>query len=105
VNYGSAAQDNGKVLLAGGSPINGTTAALSSAELYDPSTKTWETTKPMNTMRCDFAIVPLRGGALAIEGKAGVLERGVGALNSVERYDQRTGKWTEVLWIKKPALM
>ena len=39
---------NGKVLVAGGSPANGSAITLSSAELYDPATGMWTSTGAMN---------------------------------------------------------
>jgi hypothetical protein len=62
----------------------------SSAELYDPSTKTSKATTSSSKERHNHALVPISGGRIiAIGGKSGA-----GSESSTEIFDPKTATWT-----------
>jgi WD40 repeat protein len=76
---------NGKVLVAGGSlgdPGVGY-ASLSSAELYDPASRTWAATGRMGARRSGHTATLLRDGRVLVAGDG-----------SAELYDPASGTWT-----------
>ena len=56
------------MLVAGGTPNVEYDGGLGSAELYDPSTKTWRSTGSLNTRRVDYAAVLLPNGDVLVAG-------------------------------------
>ena len=60
---------NGKVLVAGGFTLNG--SSLSSAELFDPSTEKWTMTGSMNQPRQSHTTTVLTNGQVLITGGYG----------------------------------
>jgi len=78
----------GRVLVSGGFSAQGT--ALSSAELYDPSTGTWSSTAGMGTARADHAAALRGNGQVLVTGGDG----GAGALATAQTYNPSTGTWT-----------
>ncbi|HMH50749.1 MAG TPA: Ig-like domain repeat protein [Candidatus Acidoferrum sp.] len=73
----------GQVLAAGGHGGAGGNVALSSAELYDPTSQTWAFTNPMDTVRSEaFGVLLPNGKALV----AGVV--------SSQLYDSATTTWS-----------
>lgn len=84
---------DGSVLVAGGvSRPNG--VALSSAELYDPVTRTWTPTGPMNIARADHWATLLQDGRVLVEGGFYAYTDGSSYRSSAELYDPATGTWT-----------
>jgi hypothetical protein len=82
---------NGKVLVAGG--------AGTIAELYDPATRTWNTTGSLNYSRYGSAATLLANGKVLV---AGGMQTSPGyAISSCEAYDPDTGTWTPVLGYPK----
>ena len=81
---------NGKVLVAGGLCSGGFTYPDNSAEVYDPSTGTWETTGSMNVARVNTAATLLTNGKVLIAGGNSTSPGG----RSAEFYDPSTGTWT-----------
>jgi len=77
---------NGKVLVAGGT--DGSGAALATADLYDPTTKTFSTTGPMGTARQHFAATLLPDGTVLITGG---LDINGNPLMTAELYDPNAG--------------
>jgi hypothetical protein len=76
---------SGKVLIAGGMNCNPTCSALSSAELYEPSSGTFSSTGSMNGGRTPFtAAVLLANGTVLIPGGSG----------GADLYDPTTGMFT-----------
>ena len=85
---------DGRVLAAGGwSRDFRTDPAVTSAELYDPSTDEWTPTGDMNSPRGLPMGTVLPDGRVLVAG--GMLYRDSGAIESAEIYDPRTGRWTE----------
>ena len=85
---------DGRVLAAGGwSRDFRTDPAVTSAEIYDPSTDVWTPTGDMNSPRGLPMGTVLPDGRVLVAG--GILYRDKGAIESAEIYDPRTGQWTE----------
>jgi hypothetical protein len=78
---------SGQVLVAGGSDGS---AALASAELYDPATNTWSATGSLATARDQHTATLLPSGQVLVAGGAG----NSAALASAERYDLATNTWS-----------
>src|SRR5580704_6053590 len=92
--------NNGKVLIAGGLGPSIPPHALSSAELYDPSTHTFTPTGDMTAARYGHTATLLPDGRVLIAGGAdpgdppnGDIIEGTGAA-SAEIYDPSTGTFT-----------
>ena len=79
---------DGKVLIAGGMRRN--QDFYTSAELYDPATRTFQATGAMTVARVGHAAVLLRSGKVLVVG--GWVGRG--CTDSAELYDPATGKFT-----------
>jgi len=84
----------GKVLVAGGagSCSLGTCQQFSSAELYDPATKTWTFTGSMNHVRAAHTATLMQDGRVLVAGGSNITE---GCLASAEIFDPTTQLWTE----------
>ena len=81
---------DGRVLVVGGQSEDET---LASAELYDPTTRTWTMTEPMYSERhSHFAVVLLNGTVLVVGGDVGDTDCQIGA----ELYDPESGNWSVV---------
>src|SRR5450759_78377 len=78
---------SGQVLVAGG---YGSSAALASAERYDPATNTWSAAGSLTTARIDHTATLLPSGQVLVAGGFD----GSGALASAERYDPATNTWS-----------
>jgi WD40 repeat protein len=79
---------NGNVLVVGG---HSSSAALKSAELYDPITGTWSSTSNLNTTRLDHTATLLQDGKVLVAGGLGVNND---ISNTAELYDPATGTWS-----------
>ncbi len=85
---------DGRVLAVGGwSRDFRTDPAVTSAEIYDPSTDVWTPIGEMNSPRGLPMGTVLPDGRVLVAG--GLLYRDKGAIESAEIYDPRTGQWTE----------
>ncbi len=84
----ATALPNGQVLIAGG--VDGTLAALSSAELYDTKSNTWILAAPMATARALHTATLLPNGKVLVVGGVG---NGSIYLSSAELYDPTTNTW------------
>ncbi|MGI9081983.1 MAG: Kelch repeat-containing protein [Thermoleophilaceae bacterium] len=83
---------NGKVLVAGGHQLtgDGSTVALSSAELYDPVSNSWSKAPRMSVPRDNHTATPLLGGRVLIVGGG---TRTAGFVRSAEVYDPAGNRW------------
>src|SRR4029077_15786213 len=81
--------NNGKVLVAGGTPDFNT--PLRSAELYDSASGTWTATGSLNTARFFHTATLLPNGKVLV---AGGPPDGLNGLKSAELYDPASGMWT-----------
>ncbi len=84
-NHTATPLPNGKVLLAGG--LGSGSAALASAELYDPTTDTFTPTGSMGAARGNHTATLLPNGKVLVAG-------GTGGGASAELYDPGTGTFT-----------
>ncbi|MEY3806960.1 MAG: hypothetical protein RIR69_1772 [Actinomycetota bacterium] len=83
--------DDGRVLVAGGNYYNGQFIALSSTEIYSPTTGLFTTTGSLNRARHSFRMFLLPDGrAIAIGGH----NESIYSLNTTEIFDPATGQWT-----------
>ncbi|XYH98162.1 kelch repeat-containing protein [Sorangium sp. So ce1128] len=80
---------NGKVLVAGGHPVD---FGDENVELYEPDTDRWTFTGtgPMQIARAEHEAVRLRSGKVLVTGGF----NSIGSLASAELYDPDTGDWT-----------
>ena len=86
---------NGKVLAAGGRSSQGG-AALASAEIYDPLTRTWTPTGSMSETRFTHTATLLPNGKVLVAGGfgTGFTTNDQPNLRTAELYDPATGTWT-----------
>jgi hypothetical protein len=97
---------NGKVLIVGGRGLSAVSApwqrpvsAISSAELYDPKTRTWSSAGRLNTARFAHTATLLANGKVLIVGgnqtpPNGNLPTGADPVSSAELYDPQTNSWS-----------
>jgi len=96
LDRGNCADNCGKVLIAGGVGGVGTGPALSSAELYDPSTGTFRATASLGELRQSQAAAPLPDGRVLVVGGVGGFSSGPPNLNTAEAYSPATETWSPV---------
>ncbi|HXJ74784.1 MAG TPA: kelch repeat-containing protein, partial [Candidatus Dormibacteraeota bacterium] len=83
---------NGKVLIAGGA-TNNYAAAISSVEIYDPSTGTVSGTGSMTTNRVEHTATLLANGKVLVIGGCTNGNPGTPTIASAELYNPATGLW------------
>ncbi|HEV2361342.1 MAG TPA: kelch repeat-containing protein [Acidimicrobiales bacterium] len=81
----------GDVLAAGGWPDTRTSYALTSAELYNPVSRTWSFTGSMAKGRAGY-MATLSNGDVLFPG--GITCCGYSSIQTAERYSLTTGRWT-----------
>lgn len=90
---------NGQVLIAGGFREEGTSEiAISSAELYDPTTNTFRLTGALNEARSGHTATLLANGRVLVVGGWGASQR----LASAELYDPTTETWSYAAALAAP---
>lgn len=84
---------NRRVLVAGGHQLtgDGSTVALSSAELYDPATNSWLAAPRMSVPRDNHTATSLPGGRVLVVGGG---TRTAGFVGRVESYDSAANRWS-----------
>jgi hypothetical protein len=105
---------DGRVLLVAGSAVRADAAtltpdqnpfqAVASAELYDPSTKTWSPAGDLSVARSGLALAGLPGGgALAVGGCLSALDRpGFSAMATAEVFNPGTSSWASTRPLPEP---
>jgi N-acetylneuraminic acid mutarotase len=88
-NHTATLLQNGKVLVAGGYG----SAALASAELYDPATNLWSFTGPLANVRFQHTATLLANGKVLVAGGRNASNVPV---KTAELYDPAAGSWTTV---------
>jgi surface antigen len=86
---------DGKILVAGGVPVNSSRLALS--EIYDPSSNTWTPTGSMVVARSGHTATLLNDGRVLVTGGFGgpvSLSQQAVELSSTELFDPMTGSWS-----------
>ena len=83
---------SGLVLVVGGLPTNGSVAATSSVEIYDPAGGTWMPTNGLNTGRSSHTATLLPNGQVFV---AGGLDSSGAALSTAELFNPVTGVWMQ----------
>ena len=92
--FGVTLLANGQVLVAGGCTgynQNGCGATTTSAEIYDPATRTWTLGNRMVQARSDYASIMLSSGKILFTGGENI--NGV-SINNAELYNPSTGRFT-----------
>ena len=85
---------NGEVLVAGGvDSLNNSPDTMGTAELYNPSTGTWQTTGSLNISRASQAAL-LENGQVLVAGGYNTSNGTTTGLASAELYDPSTGSWS-----------
>ncbi|MET0405334.1 MAG: kelch repeat-containing protein [Cystobacter sp.] len=89
---------SGKVLVVGGLSAQG--EKLTSAELYDPATRTWTAAGSMTSARSRHLAIRLNSGSVMVLG-----DDGPGTAPGVELYDPYNGRWSQgpALAIARPV--
>ena len=90
-NHTATRLPDGRVLIAGGFEVN-TQGQITSAELYDPATRTFEATGSMNVARWGHSAVLLDDGRVLVAG--GNISSFIAKTASAEIYDPESGSWT-----------
>ncbi|KFE72017.1 kelch repeat-containing protein [Hyalangium minutum] len=81
---------DGRVLVTGGRPSNGSISAAASAEVYDPASGTWSATGSMITRRSGHRATLLSNGKVMVSGGQ---HEGT-SLSTAEVYDPASGTWS-----------
>ena len=90
---------SGRVLLAGGTVLEGSNAPTTSTETYDPATGAFTSAATMGTPRSGHTATLLRDGHVLIAGG-----RGGAALAGAERYDPASGAFSAVGAMTTPRI-
>jgi len=80
---------DGRVIVAGGLALAAPFPAITTAEIYDPTARTWAVTSGLNTPRWSLDAITLAGGRVLFAGGARAFAGGA-ALASAEIYDPET---------------
>jgi len=90
---------DGRALITGGSDAT-TKMTTSTAEVFDPASKTWSAVTRMSIARDGHAAVRLPSGSVLVMGGNALS----GTLSSSELYDPATGAWTTVGSVSRGTL-
>jgi hypothetical protein len=92
---------DGRAMVTGGA--NQQYVAKSGTVVYDPERRAWSRSGNLNTARMEFAAAPLADGGVLVAG--GLLigfAQDPRWLRTAERWDPRTGRWSEVRPLARP---
>ncbi len=84
---------DGRVIVAGGLSLSAPFPAITTAEIYDPTTRAWTATGGLNTPRWSLDAITLASGQVLFAGGARAFAGGA-ALASAEIYDPATGTFS-----------
>lgn len=86
---------DGRVLASGGCVNTVGCTGIATAELFDPGSRTWQSTGALNTGRRSHVSLRLADGRVLVTGGIGICNSQVcTTLASSEIYDPQTGQWT-----------
>ncbi len=91
---GATAASDGRYIYVIGGVSTATGEVLSTFERYDPTWDSWTTLDPMPTPRAGLGVAIVDGVLYAIGGRDCVFDGCGTALDIVEAYEIKTGKWT-----------
>lgn len=91
---GAVAASDGRYVYVIGGVSNATGEVLSTFERYDPASDSWATLDPMPTPRAGLGVAIVNSVLYAIGGRDCVFDGCGTALDLVEAYEIKTGKWT-----------
>lgn len=111
VHHVAVLLESGKILVAGGcelDDLDSCAAPLANAQLYDPTTNSWEVTGPLHHPRYLASAVRMADGRVIVLG--GVTDPGqfwdeMSGLSSAEVYDPAEGSWSEVSNMNRPRFL
>lgn len=87
---------DGRILTVGGFTGTGNRfRPVSSAEIFDPATNSWQATSNMREIRALFTLTLLPDGRVLAAGGTTTLDVFNGLLDSAEIYDPATGAWSD----------
>jgi hypothetical protein len=99
IDHSSVLLPDGRVLVTGGYTYDSTGnngTALSSAELFDPSTGTWTATGSMAAARAGLGAALLSDGNVLVMGGQDMRNNaGLGSVATAELFDPVSGTWTD----------
>ena len=94
----------GEVLVAGGvDSLYNSPDTSATAELYNPSTRTWQTTGSLNTSRAN-EVALLENGQVLVAGGYNTSSSTSTYLASVELYEPSAGKWSFTASMRVPTI-
>jgi N-acetylneuraminic acid mutarotase len=99
---------DGRVLLVGGVGDRDGEIRRATAEIYDPATGEWQGAGRIDTYRTGFSLVALPDGGALLAGGSEYTDNpdsfpSVGPTSTAERFDPRTGRWSDTGLMKVAA--
>jgi hypothetical protein len=101
INHTATLLQDGRVLVSGGTDSKGT--ALSSCEVYDPSSARWSRAAALQEARSGHSALLLPDGRVAVLGGLALVDGSGQALTGVELYDPARDTWSRRPPLAAPA--